>query len=450
MWASSLVVRGFEPLRLVNESAVRDSSQRIPALIHSAVSSRDSFSLEDATSVVATLHRLILNSESSLLDEVLATHFGLRAPRSFSISELEGLLEDYMLRWIMGDVARGYRVARMSHDQLRKSIPGWDEALYFAKGQIKAFDYERQHRPAGRRWRGLLDQLFSLEDASIIVGSITRSFAWFHKSDCDSLEANLVTLDTTGTGRVPLSKFYAAGKTVDWRLGESETHLRDLGALDETSPWRGKQVLIPNYLQAASNCIVSTPDYQICCASRCDTVLSEIEMAVGGPTGVPDEILEVVQLMPGIEGEELLVVPDVLRVRLEEISSKGGVRLHGRLFAQWLHYVFPRDCAFPHKAGTVSALERVSVSVAKATEKEIEDHVSGANWSDYDPEGTEWMTQWSAEEELMEGMESESAMLQLIVGGVLLLLAGVSIGHPSRRAPCEEALHEEPASAHLV
>ena len=31
----------------------------------------------------------------------------------------------------------------------------------------------------------------------------------------------------------------------------------------------------------------------------------------------------------------------------------GLVPIHGRLFAQWLHYVFPRECPFPHKTGSV-------------------------------------------------------------------------------------------------
>ena len=28
------------------------------------------------------------------------------------------------------------------------------------------------------------------------------------------------------------------------------------------------------------------------------------------------------------------------------------VPLHGRLFAQWMHYAFPRHCPFPHVSGT--------------------------------------------------------------------------------------------------
>merc|ERR1719487_3173194 len=46
-----------------------------------------------------------------------------------------------------------------------------------------------------------------------------------------------------------------------------------------------------------------------------------------------------------------------LRIRLEEIAAQnedGLVPIHGRLFAQWLHYAFPRDCPYPHVAGTTN------------------------------------------------------------------------------------------------
>merc|ERR1719473_2502035 len=41
--------------------------------------------------------------------------------------------------------------------------------------------------------------------------------------------------------------------------------------------------------------------------------------------------------------------------KLDEIAARGNgkVPLHGRLFAQWLHYVFPLQCPFPHAAGSV-------------------------------------------------------------------------------------------------
>merc|ERR1719379_1385438 len=48
-----------------------------------------------------------------------------------------------------------------------------------------------------------------------------------------------------------------------------------------------------------------------------------------------------------------------LRLRLEAIAARNEghlVPLHGRLFAQWLHYAFPRDCPYPHEVGSVNTM----------------------------------------------------------------------------------------------
>jgi len=86
---------------------------------------------------------------------------------------------------------------------------------------------------------------FSFEDAHALVGGFTKSFAAFWDSECQSMKEALYKMDTHRTGRVPLSRFHGHGLDADWRFGESEPYLRDLGALDETG--RGKQVLIANY-----------------------------------------------------------------------------------------------------------------------------------------------------------------------------------------------------------
>merc|ERR1712151_1290477 len=40
--------------------------------------------------------------------------------------------------------------------------------------------------------------------------------------------------------------------------------------------------------------------------------------------------------------------------RLMEVAEHHGGRipLHGRLFAQWMHQAYPRECPYPHVAGT--------------------------------------------------------------------------------------------------
>merc|ERR1719265_3014066 len=74
MQTSSLMIRGFEPTRPVNEShwGVADVlSQMVPAYVEAALESNhakaNGFSIKDATSMVIMLEQLILDSESNLL-----------------------------------------------------------------------------------------------------------------------------------------------------------------------------------------------------------------------------------------------------------------------------------------------------------------------------------------------------------------------------------------------
>lgn len=56
----------------------------------------------------------------------------------------------------------------------------------------------------------------------------------------------------------------------------------------------------------------------------------------------------------------------------------GKVPLHGRLLAQWLHYVFPQECPYPHLAGSVNPQTpqrweaAVGEDAATATDEEVD------------------------------------------------------------------------------
>merc|ERR1719191_1422516 len=99
MQTSSLMVRGFEPTRPVNESnwGVADIlSQMVPAYVESVLESKhatqNGFSLQDATDMVLMLDQLIFDSESSLLEGVYKDQ---RKPlhRSLSFQGLNQVLE---------------------------------------------------------------------------------------------------------------------------------------------------------------------------------------------------------------------------------------------------------------------------------------------------------------------------------------------------------------------
>merc|ERR1719311_1417966 len=177
--------------------------------------------------------------------------------------------------------------------------------MKFVDGRIKSFEFGRRQKEAdtitkNSFGKNTFEMRFSYEDAHQVAGGITRSFQSYWQSECDTMKNPLVSMDPHHTGRVPLSKFYNAAINTDWRFGESEAYLRELGALDETSSWLGPQVIIPNYLQATSNCIVSTPHYLICCQNECEGLLDEIEQAIDAPTALPSQIIDVVKSMSQI------------------------------------------------------------------------------------------------------------------------------------------------------
>lgn len=288
---------------------------------------------------------------------------------------------------------------------------------------------------------------YSFNDAHEIAGGITRSFQSYWQSECDSMKSALVTMDSHHTGRVPLSKFYNTAINTDWRFGESESYLRELGALDETSTWLGAQVIIPNYLQATSNCIVSTPHYLVCCVNECESLMGEIETSLDSPTALPSGILDVVGSMTSqqsLDDDEPPHLTQHLKGQLEQIARNHGgtVPLHGRLFAQWLHYVFPRECPFPHKTGAVTSVTPSEYGEEHiASQADMKRHASNASSLSIDvsKEELEWMAQWSPDEELMVDYSSElGGTLHwnlLLIVGLLLAVGGLWGGVIGRSSP---------------
>jgi len=322
-------------------------------------------------------------------------------------------------------------------------VPLFEDLMHFAEGRIKTLSYSHQHRVPKSRSQDIWSNKYSFEDAHEIVGGITETFQAFWQSECSSMKEALVSMDTHSTGRVPLAKFYNTAMHTDWRFGESESYLRELGALDESSTTMGTQVIISNYIQATSNCIVSTPHYLVCCRSECEAVLGEIELALGSPTSTPAEILPVVgniTVQSIEEDDESPQLEGAHTRQLEEIANAHGgvVPLHGRLFAQWLHFVFPRDCPYPHRIGMVSSVTPAQFGEDYvASDADMKAHSANASVSgppvDVAKEELHWMSQWSDEEEFIVDYASELGMswekrVLLSCIGLVLLVFGITGG----------------------
>jgi len=439
---SSMMVRGFEPTRPVNHShwGVADIlSEQVPGYVESVLESKHAeqhgFSLEDAVHMVAMLDQLIFDSESTILEEAYKSK-GMSTQSAISHQELTQVIEAYFVHWILGYYKEGVSVLMANRALLLETVPHWETTVAFGAGQIKLLEFERQRTPQPYRGKDTWAKMYSLQDAHKVVGSITSSFQSFWESECASMKKTLVGMDEHRTGRVPLSRFYASAIDTDWRFRESEAYLRELGALDETSRWNAKQVIIPNYLQAALNCIVSTPHYRVCCASECEAHLRELEAEIGAPVAEPDTILALVENMTSpVSLDDEYSSPQLgssLKAQLRQVAEThaGKVPLHGRLFAQWLHYVFPHECPFPHKTGSVTSVGPTEFGddfVAQSEEmKKLARNASAADARLVaGREELHWMSQWSEEEEFIVDYSHELHNGRWSLMGGLAVIGGL-------------------------
>jgi len=457
MKKSSIMIRGFEPSRPVNQShwGVADIlHQQVPGYVEAYLESQHAqekgFSLEDAVSLISMLEQLIFDSDRALLDKV---YMAQRKQTHHAVSSkgMRQILEEYLVNWMVGDDPESVHVLLKNQTLREQYIPHWNGLVEFAEGQAKALEFQRQQAPEERQRIGIssatknaLSMRFSFDEVQEVVGSITKTFASFWESECQSMKSGLLDMDSHATGRVPLSKFYGTALDSEWRFGESEEYLREMGVLDETSSWRGKQVIIPNYMQAASNCIISTPHYLVCCVNECESLLDEIESQIAAPTATPTEILAVVRDMTyqtNLDDEAPPRLDGSLTTQLEKValSNGGKVPLHGRLFAQWLHYVFPRECPFPHKTGVAASVTPLEfgdgyLASSKDMEKHAENVTAHTVPSSVDKEELQWMSQWSSDEELVLDYSVELrapwewSSLMVVIATVVLAAVGVSTG----------------------
>jgi len=82
--------------------------------------------------------------------------------------------------------------------------------------------------------------------------------------------------------------------------------------------------------------------------------MAPIEQHIGAHEATTDRILEVVANLPSSTVSAPRKLSQDLHDRLEDIANhhSGTVPLHGRLFAQWLHHAYPRECPYPHETGS--------------------------------------------------------------------------------------------------
>lgn len=247
-----------------------------------------------------------------------------------------------------------------------------------------------------------------------VVEEVADRYGRWQDQECVELKGSLLKLERAGTGRVPLGSFYQAALDGQWQFSESKAYLKQLGALDETDPQR-PSIMIPNYVNAPTNCVAASKFYSVCCISECEALLGHLEKQIAAPAAPVSRIIEVVELLPSATVEAPRTLPAPLLERLEEIAAQHGglVPFHGRLFNQWLHHAYPRECPYPHLSGTSNPVTPDKFVAETglsdwADQETMRWHIEESGKGRENEEIFEEDLPWAAEEELFIGQGSVS------------------------------------------
>jgi len=408
-------VNGLGAANGTNESSTSTSimKARAPAFIQQIFEERlhgQGLSRHDLAVFAATLTDLIHNEVSGNLEQVYAA---LELPTIGPVTEAEYDMatKAYLLAYISGgrEVISDARELPSVERSWDEDYPAWTDTLLWASDLKLTVDESDRHRLnpfVQRHWRSFEQHMAFLQEFGHRLGT-------FQNLECRRLKDQLAEMEDVGTGRVPLSRFYRGGLEGDWTFTESVEYLRHIGALDETNPKRAS-VVIPNYIQSQSNCLAGSSFYSICCFDECESLLGHAEQEIKGPSAPPSQIATVISNLQSDTVHAPRNLSSALLNRLEDIAKLhgGSVPLHGRLFAQWMHHAYPRECPFPHVIGAVSRtsptewMDAMDIDSAEASETEMASFVRFEEEDLMTPEAKLEALPWTMAEELVAGHQT--------------------------------------------
>mmetsp|Transcript_105449 Transcript_105449/g.166468 ORF Transcript_105449/g.166468 Transcript_105449/m.166468 type:complete len:567 (-) Transcript_105449:45-1745(-) len=359
--------------------------------------------LKDVAAVASTIEHLARGEALKRLRLSYSTH-GVMQRDILSKQEALQVLHIYMSIYILG---YGYgnistmtpKVARTLNDQILELFPAWPQTQQFSDEVFESFAPKR-------------DYLFFGEVESVFA-EVTDRYGHYQDVECREMKDWLASVEDNrsadGAGRVRLPDFYnLALNEGRWQFSESREYLRQLGALDE-SDISNPRVIIPNYVYAPSNCVASSAYYSVCCLDECEGILGVLEQKLSEPKASAAAVADAVRMIPSSTVSSNRTLPPWLLHRLDQIASHhyGYVPIHGRLFLQWLHYAYPRECHFPHIPGTINRKRPEDFEEGKntteASKEEMERIINASKIRDasIDEDTRDESPMWSMTEDLV-------------------------------------------------
>jgi len=326
----------------------------IPAFVLSLFEERlkeKGLGLKDMAVLAATLEHLIHDEALGRLEVVYQAHNRSKDQRvgEFDIQEL---IDTYMAIFVAGRASISSAEVAAQLAQIASNYPGWHDTQKFAQ-QVRTTVVASKAGDADFAPDGL-----SFNAVTEIVEEIGERYGRWQDGECKDLKRLLVDSEHEGSGRVLIQDFYGSALSGNWQFSESVGYLKELGAWDESDPSK-PGVLIANYVNSPSNCLASSSIYSVCCINECEALMGHLEHQIAEPEASPEQLAELVAKMPSATVVAPRSLSAELQERLREVAAHHGgkVPLHGRLFAQWLHHAYPRECPYPHINGTVNPMK---------------------------------------------------------------------------------------------
>jgi hypothetical protein len=312
------------------------------------------FQLRDMAILAAMVEALVRDEAIQRLRAVYEFH-RVESAAIVASFQVDRLLDTYMQAWIMGvDMTISDSRSQMQPiiDDIRSYYPNW-------------LDTERFLRKVRGNIRPGLNTFTFLDTVDVLM-NVHDQYGHEQNKECQELKSHLLSLEESkGSGCVRLSDFY--GSSLDggkWQFSEKPDYLRQLGALEESDA-HNPRVLVPNYLGGASNCLASSKYYSVCCLNECEGLMARVEEELAAPQATPHRIAAVVAAMPSASKPANRILSSPLLMQLDNIARQHGgqVPLYGRLFAQWMHHAYPRECPYPHMSGSTKPMSLDDLSL---------------------------------------------------------------------------------------
>lgn len=405
---------------------------QVPAYIHNLFEKRlgtRGLGVHEVAVLAATVEHLVHGEASSRMVAAFNVH-GF-SPMDFVLEvEADSILDTYMMSYILGEdiTNKTKEEALADAEQMPEVYLHWSETQQFVRDTCR----KTINGTASRS-----DGLLGFATLVRVAESVGAQFGHFQNVECQQLKASLLRFEDRGTGRVRLSDFYKPSLDGSWQFQESVGYLRQLGALDESIA-NNQRVVVANYLGSATNCIASSSFYSVCCMNECEGLMGHLEVQLKAPEVSTKSIVDLVSQLASPSVTAPRNLSQTLLRRLNEISdgNDGMVPLHGRLFSQWMHHAFPRECPYPHLSGTTSSpspeewTEGTGID-STASDEEMKEYIDAAPAyvRPVAAEDIHDIMPWSQEEELLvvrqpflpsEGQGRNSA----IQGAVLFTVLG--------------------------